>query len=67
MGYAAVQLVEALRYKAEGCGFDFRSDYVLDIFRWNNPYGRTRALGSTQPLREMRTRNLLWRVNAAGA
>ena len=32
-----------------------------------NPSGRTMALGSTQPLTEMSTRNISWRVNAAGA
>jgi hypothetical protein len=33
--YAVVQLVEALRYKSEGRGFDSRQ----------NPSGRTMALG----------------------
>ena len=37
------QLVEALRYKPEGRGFDS---------------GRTMALGSTQPVTEMSTRNI---------
>jgi hypothetical protein len=50
------QLVEALRYKPEGRGFD-----------WHNPFGRTVALGSTQPLTEMSTRNISWEVKAAGA
>jgi hypothetical protein len=27
MGYAVAQLVEALRYKPEGYGFDFRGSY----------------------------------------
>jgi hypothetical protein len=31
------------------------------------PVGRTMALGSTQPLTEMSTRNISWGVNAAGA
>jgi hypothetical protein len=34
---------------------------------WHNPVGRTMALGSTQPLTEMSTRNISWGVNAAGA
>ena len=38
------QLVEALRYKPEGRGFD------AQWCHWNNPSGRTVALGSTQPL-----------------
>ena len=56
-GYAMAQLVEALRYKSEGRGFDFR---------WC-PSGHTVALGSTQPLTEMSTRNTYWGAKAAGA
>jgi hypothetical protein len=51
------QLVEALRYKPEGRGFDSRWGH------WNfsvNPCGRIMALGTTQPLTEMSTRNLSW-------
>jgi hypothetical protein len=33
-------------------------DGVIRIFQWNNPSGRTMALGSTQPLTEMSTRNI---------
>jgi hypothetical protein len=33
----------------------------------DNRFGRTMALGSTQPLTEMSTRNLSWWVKAAGA
>ena len=60
-GQAGVQLVEALLYKPEGRGFDsqWRS--------WHNPSGRTMALGSTQPLTEMSTRNISWWVKAAAA
>ena len=32
-------------------------DGVIGIFHWHNPSGRTVALGSTQPLTEMSTRN----------
>jgi hypothetical protein len=32
-------------------------DGVIGIFRWHNPSGRTKALGSTQLLTEMNTRN----------
>jgi len=39
------QLVEALHYKSESCGFDS---------------GRTLVLGSTQPLTEMNTRCICW-------
>jgi hypothetical protein len=47
--HAVAQLVEALRYKSEGRGFDSR------WCRWN--YSLTLALGLTQPLTEMSTRN----------
>ena len=35
-------------------------DGVIGIFQWHNPSGRTMALGSTQPLTEMSTRNIFW-------
>ena len=44
-GHAVAQLIEALRYKPEGCGFD--SCCVIDI---NLP-----SLGSTQPITDMST------------
>jgi hypothetical protein len=62
---AVAQLVEALRYKPEGHGFESR--WCHWNFHWHNPSGRTMALGSTQPLTEMCTRNLSWGVKAAGA
>jgi hypothetical protein len=58
------QLVETLRYKLAGRGFDSR---WCGFFHWHNPVGRTMALGSTQPLTEMSTGNISWGVNAAGA
>jgi hypothetical protein len=58
-GAPVAQLVEALRYKPAGRGLDF--------FHWHNPVGRTMALGSTQPLTEMSTRNISWWVNVVGA
>ena len=54
--HAVAQLVEALRYKPEGRGFDSRWchwSFSLTSFR-------TMALGSTQPLTEMSTRNISW-------
>jgi hypothetical protein len=42
-------------------------DGVTGIFHRHNRFGRTMALGSTQPLTEMSTRNLSWGVKAAGA
>jgi hypothetical protein len=35
-------------------------DGVIGFFHWLNPSGRTMALGSTQPLIEMSTRNVFW-------
>jgi hypothetical protein len=35
-------------------------DGVIGIFNWHNPSCRTMALGSTQPLTEMSTRNISW-------
>ena len=58
-----VQSVEALRYKSEGCGFGSRWGH----FHWLNLSGRTLAMGSTQPLIEMSTRDISWGVKAAGA
>jgi hypothetical protein len=42
-------------------------DGVTGIFHLHNPSGRTMALGSTQPLTEMSTRNTFWGVKAACA
>jgi hypothetical protein len=42
-------------------------DVVIGIFHWHNPSGRAMALGLTQPLAEMNTRNISWGVKAAGA
>ena len=37
-------------------------DCVIGIFHLHNPSGRTMALGSTQPLREMSIRNIFWAI-----
>jgi len=42
-------------------------DGAIGIFHCHNPSGRTMALGLTQPLTEMSTRNIFWGVKAAGA
>ena len=34
---------------------------VTGIFHWHNPSGRNMALGLTQPLTEMSTRNISWK------
>ena len=61
---AVAQLVEALRYKPVAGSIP---DGVIAIFLWHNPSGRTIALGLTQPLTEMSTRNISCGVKAAGA
>ena len=43
------------------------SDGINGIFHSDNPSGRTMAMGLTQPLTEMSTRNISWGVKAAGA
>jgi hypothetical protein len=42
-------------------------DGFIGIFYWHNPSGRAMALGLTQPLTEMSTRNISWGVKAAPA
>jgi hypothetical protein len=64
-GHAVTQLVEALRYKLEGHGFDSR--WCQREICLHNPSGCTMALGLTQPLTEMSTRNISWGVKAADA
>jgi hypothetical protein len=54
--HAVAWLVEALCYKPEGHGFGSR--WGPWNFDWPNPSSRISALRSTQPLREMSTRNL---------
>ena len=58
MGHAVVKLFEALRYMSEGREFD--SQWCNWNFSLQNPSGRTVAVGSTQPLTEMSTRNISW-------
>jgi hypothetical protein len=52
--HAVAQLVKALRYKPEGCGFDSQWCYC------RIPSGRNMALESTQPLTGKSTRNISW-------
>jgi hypothetical protein len=42
-------------------------DGVIGIFHWHNSSDYTMALGSTQSLTEMSTRNVSWVAKAAGA
>ena len=52
------RLVEALRYKRKVAGSI--SDGVIGIFHLRNPFGPTMALGSTQSVIEMSTRDISW-------
>ena len=49
----------AVGYKLEVRGFDSRWGH-WDIFHRRNPTGCTMTLGSTQPLKEMNTRDIFW-------
>jgi len=42
-------------------------DGVIGIFHWHNPSGHTMALGLTQPLTEISTKNISPGVKAASA
>jgi len=71
---AATSLVLLARGGAVGCDTAqqagrsrVRFPMVLLEFFLHNPSGRTMALGSTQPLRKMSTRNISWVLKAAGA
>ena len=56
-------VVEALRYTTDVIGSILEA--VIGIFRWINPSDRTMAMGSTQSLTEMSTRNISWGLKAA--
>jgi len=43
------------------------SDGINGVFHWPNSSGHNTFLWSTRPLTEMSTRNIFWRVKAAGA
>jgi len=58
-------MIDALRYNLEGCGFN--TDGTIGIFHSHNFSGRTMAFGSTQPLKEVSTRNISWELMLAGA
>ena len=64
-GYAVAQLAGhcATSWKVTGS----ISVEIIGIFHLLNPSGRTMALASTQPLKEMSTRDLPWGVKAIGA
>ena len=49
-----------LRHCATSGRSRVRFPILIGIFLWHNPSGRTVALGLTQPLTEMSTRNISW-------
>jgi len=53
-----------LRYKLEGQGSI--PNGVIGMFHWHNPPSCTMALGLTQTLKEMSTRNISWRGGKDG-
>jgi hypothetical protein len=63
LGQAVAKLVEALRYNPVAGSI---LDGVTGIFYRHNPSDRTVALGPSQPLTEMSTRNIPWGKKAAG-
>ena len=62
-GHVMAQLVEALRYKA----VVLIPNGFIAIFHWCNPSSHTVALGLTQPLTKMSTRNISWGVKVIDA
>jgi hypothetical protein len=58
LGHTVAQLVEVLCYKSKGTGSI--PNGVIGIFHWHNPSSHTTALGLSQPLTEMSTRNISW-------
>jgi hypothetical protein len=56
---AVAQMVEEMRYKLEIAGSI--PNGVIAIYHGHNPSGHTVALGSTQALKAMSTRNISWR------
>jgi hypothetical protein len=56
--HPVTQLVEVMRYKPDGCGFDSRLYHWN--FHWHNPSGRTVAPGLNHPLTEISTSNIFW-------
>jgi hypothetical protein len=59
-----VYLVKALHYKPESRRFSLSA--VIEIFHRHNPSGHPMALGLTQLLTEISTRNISLEVRAAG-
>jgi len=65
MGHAVAQLVEALRYKPEGRGFDSR--WCHWNFSLKYSFRPHYGLDSNKSLKVMSTRNMSWGVKADSA
>jgi hypothetical protein len=63
--YMVAQRIEALCYKPKAT--DWIPDCVIGIFHCHNYSSNSMALGSTQPVTEMSTRNISWGVKVASA
>jgi hypothetical protein len=59
-------LMSDIHYATSRKGACSIPDGVIGFFIWPNPSSHAMALGSTQPLIEMSTRNLLGAQRAAG-
>ena len=53
-----IQVIEALRYNSEGREFD--SLWCQWTYHSHNRSGRATAMGLTEPLTDIRTRNISW-------
>jgi hypothetical protein len=70
MGGRFLSLVMSFVWRKKATKYIKNSVVVIGIFKRHNPFGRTMALGSTQPRTEMSIRNISWMgggVKAAGA
>jgi hypothetical protein len=64
--YIGMQWPSWLRHCTTSRNMGSIPDGVIGIFHRHNRSGHTMALGSTQPLTEMSTRNIFWGAKAAG-
>jgi hypothetical protein len=58
--YGSTRWSSWLRHWATNRKVAARFQIYIGIFHWHNPFGRTMALVSTQPLTQMSTRNISW-------
>ena len=65
VGYAVVSWLRHCTTSQKVAGSN--PDGFIGIFHWHNPSSCTMALGLTQPLMQMSTRNISWGVKVNGA